>query len=362
MSSSTTTRSSDKHNEKKSIKCVVWDLDNTLWDGVLLEDDHVSLRDNVVAIIKTLDNRGILQSIASKNDYDSAMQKLQKFGLHEYFLYPQIGWGSKVPFIQAIAQSINIGLDTIAFIDDQPFEREEVSFSLPEVRCLDAAVLDQLLDMPEMNPRFITEDSKMRRLMYISDMARNKVEEAFTGPKEAFLASLNMVLTIFPAKEKDLRRAEELTMRTNQLNTTGYTYSYDELNHFRQSEQYKLLMAKLEDKYGSYGHIGLALVEGKEEVWTIKLLLMSCRVMSRGVGSIVLSHIMELAKTKNVRLRAEFAPNGRNRMMNITYRFAGFYEVENFDDLIIFEGDLTHIQPFPDYVRVQIVDGDQPLS
>jgi FkbH-like protein len=362
MSSPTTTRSDDKLNEKKSIKCVVWDLDNTLWDGVLLEDDHVSLRDKAVAIIKTLDNRGILQSIASKNDYDSAMQKLQKFGLHEYFLYPQIGWGSKVPFIQAIAQSINIGLDTIAFIDDQPFEREEVSFSLPEVRCLDAAELDQLLDMPEMNPQFTTEDSKMRRLMYISDMARNKVEEAFTGPKEAFLASLNMVLTIFPAKEEDLRRAEELTMRTNQLNTTGYTYSYDELNHFRQSEQYKLLMAKLEDKYGSYGHIGLALVEGKEEVWTIKLLLMSCRVMSRGVGSIVLSHIMELAKTKNVRLRAEFAPNGRNRMMNITYRFAGFYEVENFDDLIIFEGDLTNIPPFPDYVRVQIVDGDQPLS
>ncbi len=362
MSGSTTTRASKKHDKKGSIKCVVWDLDNTLWGGVLLEDEYVSLRDNVVAIIKTLDNRGILQSIASKNDYDSAMQKLQKFGLHEYFLYPQIGWGSKVPFIKNIARSINIGLDTIAFIDDQPFEREEVSFSLPEVRCLDAAVLDQLLDMPEMNPRFITEDSKMRRLMYISDMARNKVEEAFTGPKEAFLASLNMVLAIFPAKEEDLKRAEELTVRTNQLNTTGYTYSYDELNHFRQSEQYKLLMAKLEDKYGSYGNIGLALVECKEEVWTIKLLLMSCRVMSRGVGSILLSHIMKLAQNKNISLRAEFVPNGRNRMMDITYRFAGFYEIEKFGDLIIFESDLTNIQSFPDYVRVQIVDGDQQLS
>jgi len=337
---------------------VVWDLDNTLWDGVLLEDDHVSLRDNMVAIIKTLDNRGILQSVASKNDYTRAMPKLREFGLHEYFLYPQIGWGSKVPFIKAIAQSINIGLDTIAFIDDQPFEREEVRFSLPEVLCIDAADLDQLLDMPEMNPRFITEDSKMRRLMYISDMARNKVEETFTGPKESFLASLNMVLTIFPAKEEDLRRAEELTVRTNQLNTTGYTYSYDELNHFRQSEQYRLLMAQLEDKFGSYGNIGLALVEGKEEVWTIKLLLMSCRVMSRGVGSIMLGHIMKLAKKRNVRLRAEFVPNGRNRMMDITYRFAGLYEIEKLGDLIIFESDLTNIQPFPDYMKVQIVDGD----
>jgi FkbH-like protein len=222
------------------------------------------------------------------------------------------------------------------------------------VLCIDAADLDQLLDMPEMNPRFITEDSKMRRLMYISDMARNKVEETFTGPKEAFLASLNMVLTIFPAKEEDLRRAEELTVRTNQLNTTGYTYSYDELNHFRQSEQYRLLMAKLEDKFGSYGNIGLALVEGKKEVWTIKLLLMSCRVMPRGVGSIVLGHIMKLARSKNVRLRAEFVPNGRNRMMNITYRLAGFDEVGKIGDLIIFESDLANIQPFPDYVKVQI--------
>jgi FkbH-like protein len=354
MSDLTTTRPSSRHDEKRSIKCVVWDLDNTLWDGVLLEDDHVSLRDNMVAIIKTLDNRGILQSVASKNDYTRAMLKLREFGLPEYFLYPQIGWGSKVPFIKAIAQSINIGLDTIAFIDDQPFEREEVRFSLPEVLCIDAADLDQLLDMPEMNPRFITEDSKMRRLMYFSDMTRNKVEETFTGPKEAFLASLNMVLTIFPAREEDLRRAEELTVRTNQLNTTGYTYSSDELNHFRQSEQYRLLMAKLEDKFGSYGNIGVALVEGKKEVWTIKLLLMSCRVMSRGVGSIMLGHIMKLARSKNVRLRAEFVPNGRNRMMNITYRLAGFDEVGKIGDLIIFESDLANIQPFPDYVKVQI--------
>jgi FkbH-like protein len=357
MSGPTTARPGGKGDESRSVKCVVWDLDNTLWNGVLLEGDSVSLRDNVMAIIRTLDNRGILQSIASKNEYTRAMLKLCELGLHGYFLYPQIGWGSKVPSIRTIAQSVNIGLDTIAFIDDQSFEREEVSFSLPEVLCIDAADLDQLLDMPEMNPRFITEDSKMRRLMYVSDMTRNKAEEEFVGPKEAFLASLNMVLTIFPAKEGDLRRAEELTVRTNQLNTTGYTYSYEELNRSRQSEQYKLLMARLEDRYGSYGHIGLALVECKEAVWTIKLLLMSCRVMSRGVGSIVLSYIMKLAKNKNVRLRAEFVPNGRNRMMDITYRLAGFYELEKVGDLIVFESDLADIQSFPDYVKVQILDG-----
>src|SRR5688572_10973480 len=78
--------------EKRMIKCVVWDLDDTLWSGALLEDDSIGLKDNVVEIIKTLDSRGILQSIASKNDYDHAMDRLRGFGLAEYFLYPQINW------------------------------------------------------------------------------------------------------------------------------------------------------------------------------------------------------------------------------------------------------------------------------
>ena len=341
-------------NRRRAIKCVVWDLDHTLWDGVLLENDQVSLRENVASIIHTLDNRGILQSIASKNDYTFAMQKLQDFDLDGFFLFPQIGWNSKVSFIETIAQCINIGLEAVAFIDDEPFERGAVHFSMPEVLCIDAANLDQVLDMPEMNPRFITVDSKMRRKMYLNDMARNKVEEDFVGPKEAFLASLNMALTIFPAKEEDLRRAEELTLRTNQLNATGYTYSYDELNHFRQSDGHKLLMTRLEDNYGTYGHVGLALIECYADLWVIKLLLMSCRVMSRGVGSILLSHLIQLAKHNNVRLQAEFVPNDRNRMMDITYRFAGFNEVDEIEGHIVFEHDLNNSQPFPDYVKVDI--------
>jgi FkbH-like protein len=341
---------------QKTIKCVVWDLDNTLWNGVLLEDDDVNLKDNVVGIIKTLDNRGILQSVASKNDYAQAMAKLEDLGLDEYFLYPQIHWNSKVYSIQQIAKLINIGMDTIAFVDDQPFELENVSFSLPEVLCIHAANLEPLLDMPEMNPRFITEDSKQRRLMYLSDIKRQKVESEFVGSQAEFLATLNMHFTIASAKEEDLQRAEELTVRTNQLNTTGYTYSYDELNQFRQSDQYKLLIASLTDKYGTYGKIGLALVECQESLWTIKLLLMSCRVMSRGVGAVMLNYIIKLAKDNNVRLCAEFVANNRNRMMYIAYKFAGFKEVEKKRDRVVLENDFKRIQPYPNYMQVDIFD------
>ncbi|MBC1236346.1 MULTISPECIES: HAD family hydrolase [Nostoc] len=356
MISINTQISSDKQVDKKTIKCVVWDLDNTLWDGVLLEGDCVYLFPDIIDIIKTLDSRGILQSIASKNDYAKAMAKIQEFGLHEYFLYPQINWNSKSSSIQEIAKSLNIGIDVFAFIDDQLFELEEVNFFLPEVHCINVTDLPDLLDKPEMNPRFITEDSKLRRLMYISDIERNNSEKEFIGTQDEFLATLNMIFTISDAQEDDLQRAEELTLRTNQLNTTGYTYSYNELNHFRQSDRHKILIASLEDKYGSYGKIGLALIECAESVWTLKLLLMSCRVMSRGVGTIMLNHIMTLAKNNNVRLRAEFVSNNRNRMMYISYKFAGFQEIEKNGDLEILENDLTRIQPIPEYVKVKIMD------
>src|ERR687886_236482 len=177
----------------QAIKCVVWDLDNTLWDGVLLEGERVSLRTDVVDVIKRLDSRGILHSIASKNDYTTAMAKLEQFGLSEYFLYPQISWNSKASSLKAVAKSINIGLDTLAFVDDQPFDREEVSFSAPGVLCIDAQDIPEIVDMPEMKPRFVTEDSKIRRLMYLSDIERDRAEKEWSGPSAEFLATLDMV-------------------------------------------------------------------------------------------------------------------------------------------------------------------------
>jgi FkbH-like protein len=340
----------------RSIKCVVWDLDNTVWDGILLEDREVTLRPHIVHILKTLDERGILHSIASRNDHDAAMAKLKEFGIEEYFLYPQINWNSKAASITRIAQDINIGLDAIAFVDDQPFEREEVAFTHGQILCVDSALLEDFLDHPALNPRFITEDSRQRRRMYMADIARNRVEADYVGPQEEFLATLGMVFTIAPCREEDLKRAEELTVRTNQLNTTGYTYSYEELDELRQSPRHKLLVSSLDDKHGTYGKIGLTLIELGEQVWTVKLLLMSCRVMSKGVGTIMIHHVLRMAKDAGVRLRAEFVSNDRNRQMLITYRFAGFKEVERAGEVSIMENDYSVIQPPPGYVDLRVLD------
>jgi len=335
---------------EKKIKCVIWDLDNTIWDGVLIEDDEITLRGEALDIIKTLDERGILQSIASKNEYDIALEMLRKFNIDEYFLYPQIGWGAKSSSVKSIAESINIGMDTIAFVDDQAFERAEVIFALPEVLAIDVVDLSSILDMPEMNPRFITEDSRIRRKMYMDDMRRNDIEKNFEGPQDEFLASLGMKVTINPVGEDDLKRVEELTVRTNQLNSTGYTYDYEELDCFRESAKHKFFIAELSDKLGTYGKIGLILIECHDELWNIKLLLMSCRVMSRGIGTILINYILSLAKESNVAVQAEFVPTNRNRMMYITYVFAGFREIGKTDGITILQNDLTNIQPIPDYV------------
>ncbi len=336
------------------IKCVVWDLDNTLWDGVLVEDGVVTVHPLIPDILRTLDSRGILHSIASRNDYTLAWDKVCALALDSYFLYPQIHWRSKVESLQAIARHLNLGLDAIAFIDDQAFERDEVAFTLPDVLTLDITVLPELLAMPAFSPRVVTQDAQRRRQMYQSDRTRRAAEDAFTGSPTAFLASLNMVLHIRPVQAMDLHRAEELTLRTHQLNTTGYSYSYEALDHFRTSPHHRLLVAELEDCYGAYGIIGLTLLACEADVWTIKLLLMSCRVMSRGIGSILITYLLQLAHRHHVRLQAEFIPNDRNRMMLVTYKFAGFRELDSRHDVMILENPLTDLPAYPPYMRVRV--------
>lgn len=339
----------------KDIKCIVWDLDNTLWDGTLLEDAEVHLKPGIIDVVGELDGRGILHSIASKNDADLAQEKLRAFGVDQFFLYPEIHWDPKSRSIDRIQRHLNIGMDTILFIDDQPFERDEVKSVHEEVHCADAADYLSLPDRPALQPRFITEDSKRRRHLYLETLQREEMEESWEGPRDEFLAGLNMHLVISHAAEADLQRAEELTVRTNQLNATAVTYSYDELDAFRCSPDHELLVCELKDCYGSYGKIGLALIETSARSWHLRMLLMSCRVMSRGVGSVLLTHIMQRAKSCGVHLLADFRKTERNRMMYIAYRFANFKNNGGDEEgIITLENDLSQIQPIPTYLNLTI--------
>lgn len=347
----------------KEVKCIVWDLDNTLWEGVLLEPGAVTLKPGIRDIIIALDARGVLHSIASKNNHEDALAKLKEFGLAQYFIYPQIHWGAKSGSIGQIREKLNIGIDTILFVDDQAFERDEVAAIFPEVETLDAIHYTGLPDFKRLQPRFVTKDSARRRLMYLEDLQRNQEEETFQGPKETFLASLNMQFIISHAQQEDLERAEELTIRTNQLNATGRTYDYEELQTYMQSPDHQLLVCELTDRYGSYGKIGLALVETGKEYWRLNMLLMSCRVLSRSVGSVLLSYIMQQTEQEGKKLLADFRQTDRNKLMYATYRFANFKEISNDGNgNIVFENDLSRIQKYPTYIDIRFPGKQKRIS
>lgn len=338
------------------LKCVIWDLDDTLWDGAILEGGGLALKPGVVEIIRELDRRGILQSIASKNDHHVAWPVVEAFGIADYFLYPQIAWSSKADSVKRIAEKLGIGIDALAFVDDQPIERDEVRCFHPEVTVIDSAEIGSLLDRRELQPDGITDEARSRRLMYRADIERNDAGETFSGTREEFLATLGMRLEIHPVGRDDLKRAEELTVRTNQLNTTGITYSYDELDALSRSASHMVLVAKLTDRYGSSGTIGLAVVQREQRIWTLWLLIMSCRVATRGVGTALIAQLVHRAAAHGVRLRAAFTPTDRNRQMYISYKFAGFRDPKDpaagAPGTVFLEHDFQRMPVSPPYISI----------
>lgn len=338
--------------DAKPIKCVVWDLDDTVWQGTLTEGGAAALRPGVADTIRELDRRGIVQSVASKNDFAAAAARLRDFGLFDYFLCPQISWGPKSEGVRAILSLLNIKPEAAAFVDDLAFERDEVRFAEPKVRVYDAALAASLPALPEFQVRFVTEDGARRRLMYRADLDRQAAEARFTGGSEAFLATLHMRLSIAPVTEPDLRRVEELTVRTHQLNSTGYTYSYEELAALCDSPRHIFRICDLTDDYGSSGKVGLLLLEDRGDALRLKLLIVSCRVMTRGVGTALLCYATQLAHRLGKRLEAEFLETEHNRIMYVTYKLSGFEELEENGSALLLGYRRAEPLPYADYLTV----------
>lgn len=306
------------------VKCLVWDLDNTLWNGTLLEDPDVQLFNGIRDIIVELDSRGILQSIASKNDYDMAWARVEKLGLAEYFVHPQIGWGRKSDSVAGIAEKLNFAVNTIAFIDDLPSERAEVTFRVPEVHCYAADQALSLTSLPEFSPAVVTVDARRRREMYQASFRRDAEKESFSGPDEDFLRTLELVMAIKRADEEDLSRVEELTLRTSQMNATGVHYSDETLRGLLADPGHEVLTVTLTDRFGPHGAVGVMLLECHPSVWHLKLLATSCRVVTFGAGAVILNWLIDSAARAGAHLAADFRQTSRNRMMDVAYRFAGF--------------------------------------
>ena len=281
----------EQAKEARKIKCVVWDLDNTLWNGVLVEDgaEKLALKPGIAEVIRQLDDRGILHSVASKNNYDDAMEILKRLGIDEYFLCPQISWRPKSEGIGEIARQLNIGKDSLLFVDDSQFELEQVRTTHPEVRVINAA---QYLTLPEMNECqvSVTAESKERRKMYKIESARQEVAEGFADDYMAFLRHCEIRLTIAPMTQESLDRVHELTQRTNQMNFSGNRYDRSVLKKILATPHLSTYVLSCEDRFGSYGIVGFSIVDVREPRMTD--LMFSCRVQSKRIEHAFLGHII----------------------------------------------------------------------
>lgn len=291
-------------------KCVVFDLDNTLWDGVLLEGD-VAVRPQVAELFRQLDERGILISIASKNAHEDAMAQLAQAGLADYVLHPQIGWDPKSLGLERIAASLDIGIDSFLFVDDNPFERAQVQGALPMVEVLPDTALASLADHKRLQGA-VTPESKRRRAMYQEAAAREDVAGSFDDYR-AFLADCAIVLTIRPDMPEDFERIAELVQRTNQLNFSGTKYDRAAIAQILQDPQRHRFVVEARDRFGSYGTVGFCLASREGDCVLVEDFMLSCRVQGKYVEQALFAFLAEhFPGDYPTRLSVNFVPTPRN--------------------------------------------------
>jgi len=312
-------------------KCIVWDLDNTLWDGILIEDgiDKLRIRQRVVDIIKETDRRGILHSVASKNNHEDAMRVLSRYGLDRYFLHPQINWDPKSRSLARIVRLLNIGADSVAFVDDQPFEREEVRAAMPQVAVIDAADCGNLPDRSECQVP-VTEDSRKRRLMYQQQEKRASAAETYEGDYKQFLKDCDIRLQISPLSADNLERVYELAQRTNQMNFSGNRYPREQLQEIIQTADHNTYVMSCADRFGRYGIVGFALVDTREP--RLLDLMFSCRIQNKRVEHAFLSFLLSQFVGEQARdFYANYRPTPKNAPSGRVFDEMGFEQIEDKD-------------------------------
>lgn len=304
------------------IKCVVWDLDQTLLSGVYLESagEPPAADPVLAAALGELAGRGILHAIASKNPPEAAAHAARATGVE--FAAAECGWDRKPEAIARIAAGLGIGLDTVAFVDDDPYERAQVSFALPEVLVLSPEDAAEAPSWPQFRPPVVTAEARRRGQLYAARRRRQEAQRAFGGSPEDFLRAAGTQVTISPAIPADIPRLAELAARTRQFNSGAQAgpVTGDWFRALLAAPDQDVSVVRLSDAYGDDGLVGACVVDRAEPgAWTVRLLLMSCRAMGRGVIDVLLAW---LARTAARQGASELAVRCRLTERNVPLRLA----------------------------------------
>lgn len=337
------------------VKCVAWDLDNTLWRGVLIEDGakKITIPDENIRCIRDLDERGIIQTVVSKNNHDEAWKIVEQYGLQDYFIYPAINWAPKSANLKKIAKKINIGLDTFALIDDSAFERAEVNSALPQVRVYTEKEIDNLLLKEEFIVP-VSEESRSRRISYLTQIQREKVQEQFGSDISSFLKDCQIILTIFvPTESNHQKRCFELIQRSNQLNLSSRRYTEDAFYALLADQKMLCLALQCSDRFGNYGIIGFASVNESDSTPVLQDFVISCRVAQKKVEHTFIEWLVLHEKKKGCSgLQANMVKTLKNGPLQKVFEDLPFHKDREFKDLISYKLSCASVVEINDVITV----------
>ena len=325
-------------------KCVVLDLDNTLWGGVIGDDGMAGIEigelgkghvyTNLQRYLKQLKEYGIILAVCSKNEEVIAKEPFEK---HEEMVLKLsdisifvANWNDKASNIKLIQETLNIGMDSIVFLDDNEFERNLVrekceGIEVPELPKDPANWLTFLQNCNYFDTASYTGAGSDRTALYQAEYERKKAEQSFENIDD-YLKSLEMVGEIKPFEESKVPRIAQLTQRSNQFNLRTVRYTEDEIARIAADDKYIALYANLKDKFGDHGLVSVIIMEKKsaKEAF-IDTWLMSCRVLKRGMEEYIVNGMVEEAKKAGIKvLTAEYIPTKKNMMVKDIYENMGF--------------------------------------
>ena len=254
------------------------------------------------------------------------MPVLRAFGLEEYILKPQISWEPKGQGVRRIAQLLNIGLDSLIYVDDSPFERAEVSAVCPEVRVIDAVDANWLLWREECQVAATAESSR-RRLAYREQDLREEALAQTDGEYDVFLRDCNIEVRVMPFDENLLPRVHELAQRTNQMNFSGTRYTRDELALIWADKNLEAYAIEVDDRFGNYGIVGFAVMDQARGILTD--LAFSCRIQSKRIEHALLAYLLRRYPLRP--FRARWRKTERNAPAGKVFADLGFREASESD-------------------------------
>ncbi len=335
-------------------KCIVLDLDNTIWGGIIGDDGIENIQIGNLGIgkaftelqlwVKQLKERGIILAVCSKNSEKIAKEPFEKhpdmiLRLDDIAVFVA-NWETKVDNIRYIQSILNIGFDTMVFLDDNPFERniirENISgIIVPELPEDPADYLLYLRTLNLFETASFTEEDTFRTKQYKEEANRTVLQTSFTNEND-FLKSLNMVSSVQPFNKFNTPRIAQLLQRSNQFNLRTVRYTEEDIYKLSISENHITLSFSLEDKYGDYGLISIVILEKKNKTLFIDTWVMSCRVLKRGMENFALEQLIKIAQEHTIeKITGEYIPSAKNEIVKDHYKNLGFEANEKLWELTI---------------------------